>query len=111
MVNLLLQNDNLRFNLIGQSKRPFSRYLWTFNLCLSGKYHIIILQEWNLFSVVFEICVWQTSLPEGKLQSHIIWNQYSVRRPRLRLDRMVYLSIRLLNSCTWICILIREMSS
>ena len=63
---------HLRFNLIEQSERPFSWYLWTFNLCPSGRYHIIILQKWNPFSVVFEISVWQTSLPEGSLRSHMM---------------------------------------
>ena len=60
---------HLRFNLIEQSERPFSWYLWTFNLFPSGRYHIIILQKGNPFSAVFEISVWQTSLPEGSLRS------------------------------------------
>lgn len=76
---------HLRFNLIEQSERPFSWYLWTFNLFPSGRYHIIILEKWNPFSVVFEISVWQTSLPEGSLRSHMMpggsvpqWNDFVV---------------------------------
>ena len=47
---------HLRFNLIEQSERPFSWYLWTFNLFPSGRYHNPAERE-PIFCGIWNFCM------------------------------------------------------